>query len=1230
MSAEQLVLDGTSDETMQDDCVATASNEHYGSRMAGLGPVGDLHQANAAHPAERSGDVPGQEREPFLLDRLSSNVRAEAGDRNPGGTPPPNGHTSRDGFPPPEIGFSPASVASLSKQNKRKRAQASFEEGSEACLQNAEHKIPRILAPAQHQQIRSAPSVHRSSPRLPLQTHASLLQLRQIPLEQALSRRRTFSPLTSVAPRPSYARPFWAALQPASNVQASRENHVVSDRQREARCSESQTLRPENGIDDAVTLNDGERKTGVQPVPAKEAKAHASTEREQDRANRLQVKAKALKIFLEGLGKDMQTLKQDLIAHQRSTDQAVAESAKQPDVQKALLEKATKLQSEALRIARDATNNLAALQTRNKLLEEQLHDQINIMSSEKNIRLELQAQLSSTANHDLRPEISAHTNKILDKLYEIHAEMDDKGKDVSAETLEKLLAATNDLNSQQVATVESVASIKAVLESFSSSLAAQAGTPDSSARIESSLKIHFDEALNTLSAKLSQQDKLSEQVVVDRETIMHLKQQLQATKDEATELAVNLEARTRELAALQGQHAAVQTQFAAQSKSCEDKHSEKLARTEVQLQEKARALQTTESNLAAISVEYGSLRANVVSLQKELSDWTAHVCPELDQQQFEDRLLAAVETAKKETIKAANGLHKQTKLENENKLKQAITKVGRLEAELVSARRETAIPPAHQNELHRLQELARNKEADVQRLNARTNELVTSKNHFEQTYLSLNAQHEAQKQHLQDALEGKQRLGQELGSTKDQLRKTNQQLQVAESKLEQDQTDARRKLEDKEATCKRRVESLEHRIEGMEADLLKHAEARRKHEQDLERSRADRRQAHEDEMARLTNLVDESEREKTRALAECQRLSDELSVMESMPGSAQGVHGKPHTTSSTVIVPNSQQSSTALGANRSWTTAIHRGEDPLATTPCQQPGQVSRQDIEGTNALAAVVEDSQFGTLGFITQDAIMSQGSLGPVVEESQRWDTLVFHQDGIFSPLVSRQDYGLGADNGSNTEHQLDERFTFPSTARSCRATQKLLPLASFDANKPTSPQNAIHRARPVGSAAVANSQRDQVHDRDNTCSRMPRPNSSAKRLKPGSVPQKTNSSEDRFLPQYVTPEPRGQGSGTAGPTLAIGQSSSPDVITNRPVNMSFSNGKRAADTDGRARGATSQIKHKADRELTLGNGLQRRSHSQQTTRPVAGMRTQQTRGTKSMTKDQRMSARFARELQ
>lgn len=222
-----------------------------------------------------------------------------------------------------------------------------------------------------------------------------------------------------------------------------------------------------SSIGDVETIDDPDPKSGMQAVQPTDGDSHVSNEQQQMRVDRLQNKAKTLKIFMEGLGKDMHILKQDLEARHRIADQVEARSAEQMAAQDALLEKANNLKTEALQLARDATNDLAVLQARTKSLEEQLLDQSNVLSTERSDRQHLQTQLDANANHNALPEIKSYARNILDKLHKIQADLENGDWCNSNESLEKLLAASTDLNSQQAATVESVASIKAVLDSVS-------------------------------------------------------------------------------------------------------------------------------------------------------------------------------------------------------------------------------------------------------------------------------------------------------------------------------------------------------------------------------------------------------------------------------------------------------------------------------------------------------------------------------------------------------------------------------------------------------------------------------------------------------------------------------------------------------------------------------------------------------------------------------------------
>ncbi|WPA96539.1 uncharacterized protein RHO25_001146 [Cercospora beticola] len=1249
MSAKECNPDDIRDEMMRDGYGEDAFTQNCDSQL----PENDSASGLALASGERSGPSSGhwlpstepimysQEPAPDRLNGLGSDIETATENHVPPDATLHDMQRSSGAVPihRPEITLSPAPVPRNPEEpvlGKRKRTQAL--EKQETSPQSAERKSSYGVPRAQHLRVKSTQPGNRHSSHLPLQTHASRLQLRQVPLEQALSRRSTFSTTrTAGSSSSSRARPFWAALQPTRREQALPETQVPTDSRQAELSDESRTLGAESSIGDVETIDDPEHKSGMQAVQPTDGDSHVLNEQQQGRVDRLQNQAKTLKIFMEGLGKDMHTLKQDLDARHRIADQVEARSAEQMAAQDALLEKATHLKSEALQLARDATNDLAVLRARTKSLEEQLLDQSNVLSTEKSNRQHLQTQLDANVNHNVLPEIKSYARNILDKLHKIQADLDNGDRGNSNELLEKLLAASTGLNSQLATTVESVASIKAVLDSVSTSVAAHIPTHDLDSGIDVSLKKHFDDALEDLRASLSQQIKLAEQTIVDRETMAHLRQQLQATKDGATDLASNLDSRTRELAAVQAQHGALQTQLAAQQKSCENTHSEKLARVELELQEKARLLQTTNSDLAAMTGETESLRASVEALQKELADWTAHVCPDLDQQQYEDKLAVAVETARKETTKAANDLHIHTKMESENKLKQLSTRVEQLEAELVSVRSKATMPSLRESELQKLQELARNKEAEVQSLQNRTNELVTTNSHLEKTNASLNVQHEAQKQHLQETNETKQKLSQELESIKNQLEISKQGLHAAEHKLEQSQNDARRQLEDKEVTCQRRVETLQHRVEQMGAELSKHAEDRRKHQHELERVRADHLQEHKKEVTRLTNQVADSEREKARALAECRRLTDELSAIRGIPGAAQGVLETLGSTNSTVIVPCSQQPSGATGTNRSQSAAITGVQGDLATRSVVQSGQIP--------TLPAVVEELQDDVSGAMMQDAAMSQNSLGPVIEESQCWEDFINHQAKMSSPLVSRQNRELGARNGGKIEQPHEKRSVVPTAARSSVPQQDLPTFAGFNASQTLS-QPIIAYEDHEDQHARTGTGVENDHD-SNPVTRMPRPNSSAKRLKPNAGLQRapnamhTQGSGSRFFPHYVTPKPP-HGSDTAMQGAVAGQSSSPDVITNQPVDtglyLGSRHGQRGADTDASVRKAAPQIKHKSTKDLAVGYGWQNvaegsgraEAHSsQQFSQAAIGGRPRQTRGTKNMTKGQRMSARFAREL-
>lgn len=134
-----------------------------------------------------------------------------------------------------------------------------------------------------------------------------------------------------------------------------------------------------------------------------------------------------------------------------------------------LQEQSIKLKSHVLSVARETNHALQSATLRVTQLETQIGEQSHLLAEEKSARLLLQSQLlNQTSSDAMSRELKSHADTILDKLYELHADVDEQGgtSDLT-EMLEKIVAATQGLNSQQAATVDDVASVKEIVESFS-------------------------------------------------------------------------------------------------------------------------------------------------------------------------------------------------------------------------------------------------------------------------------------------------------------------------------------------------------------------------------------------------------------------------------------------------------------------------------------------------------------------------------------------------------------------------------------------------------------------------------------------------------------------------------------------------------------------------------------------------------------------------------------------
>lgn len=192
-------------------------------------------------------------------------------------------------------------------------------------------------------------------------------------------------------------------------------------------------------------------------------------EQHKAKINGLNHKASKFKIYLTGLGTDIDGLKEETNARRESSEQIVAELEERKSAQHALVEQSTKLKSDLLSVAREANSALQMRTLRVCQLEQELNEKSCMLAEEKSARLSIQNQLLTATDLSgvVSRELKSCTDAVLDKLYEIHADVEQGGSNTLTEPLDKMVAATQGLNIQQAATVENVSSLKETIDSFS-------------------------------------------------------------------------------------------------------------------------------------------------------------------------------------------------------------------------------------------------------------------------------------------------------------------------------------------------------------------------------------------------------------------------------------------------------------------------------------------------------------------------------------------------------------------------------------------------------------------------------------------------------------------------------------------------------------------------------------------------------------------------------------------
>lgn len=181
--------------------------------------------------------------------------------------------------------------------------------------------------------------------------------------------------------------------------------------------------------------------------------------------------------FMKGLGNDCDGLRSDNREHRRLLE-TVTEGLR--DLRKDVgglihqvsvaMGKSSRVNKANLELNRDYEAKVRELTQKNVYIDQQLSEKVGILSEERDRRVALEKQLEAQNNTQttLNRLVESCTEKLLDKLHLIHAEIDEEWKDSRlADLLAKCQEEVQALKEHQPKTLEEVNVLKGLVETFS-------------------------------------------------------------------------------------------------------------------------------------------------------------------------------------------------------------------------------------------------------------------------------------------------------------------------------------------------------------------------------------------------------------------------------------------------------------------------------------------------------------------------------------------------------------------------------------------------------------------------------------------------------------------------------------------------------------------------------------------------------------------------------------------
>lgn len=184
-----------------------------------------------------------------------------------------------------------------------------------------------------------------------------------------------------------------------------------------------------------------------------------------------------LRTFVDGLGSDHSSLKREFTSHVQTYERLVQEMHTLKETREILEEqlqacneKSVKLRNEAIAGFKDSQSSVIATKMRLTQLEKELNEKSDLLAEERDLRTRLQDQLNDakSSREAISRAIKSDSETILDKLFEIHADMEqhEEDRDTTAQ-IEKIVSALNSMASNHVGGANDIKSLKELIQGLS-------------------------------------------------------------------------------------------------------------------------------------------------------------------------------------------------------------------------------------------------------------------------------------------------------------------------------------------------------------------------------------------------------------------------------------------------------------------------------------------------------------------------------------------------------------------------------------------------------------------------------------------------------------------------------------------------------------------------------------------------------------------------------------------